>query len=398
MPVFAYRALTAAGHGRRGVIDAESARAAWQALRNRGVFPTELAEERATRRAARRGVAAAELAGATRALATLVAAGVPVTEALAAVGEETEQAALANAFTHAHARLREGVPLADALGASPAVFAPLFCDVVRAGEASGALPAVLLRLADHAEATAATRARLRAALTYPAVMVLATAAVLAFLLTWVVPQVTHLFAESGARLPLATRALVAVTHLVAVSWWAVLPLGMGTVLGLGAWARTESGRERVDAIMLRLPLVAGLVRKVASARLARTLATLLAGGVPLEAALGIAVPVMGNRTLAAAAARAREAVRQGQPLAAALAASGAFPPLLVRLAAVGERGGSLAGTLERAAAAHEGEVEGALAALVALVEPALILAMGGVVLILVAAILLPLFELNALVR
>jgi len=385
MPVFAYRALTAAGHGRRGVIDAESARAAWQALRNRGVFPTELAEERATRRAARRGVAAAELAGATRALATLVAAGVPVTEALAAVGEETEQPALANAFTHAHARLREGVPLADALGASPAVFAPLFCDVVRAGEASGALPAVLLRLADHAEATAATRARLRAALTYPAVMVLATVAVLAFLLTWVVPQVTHLFAESGARLPLATRALVAVTHLVAVSWWAVLPLGMGTVLGLGA-------------ITLRLPLVAGLVRKVASARLARTLATLLAGGVPLEAALGIAVPVMGNRTLAAAAARAREAVRQGQPLAAALAASGAFPPLLVRLAAVGERGGSLAGTLERAAAAHEGEVAGALAALVALVEPALILAMGGVVLILVAAILLPLFELNALVR
>ena len=160
MPVFAYRALTAAGHGRRGVIDAESARAAWQALRNRGVFPTELAEERATRRAARRGVAAAELAGATRALATLVAAGVPVTEALAAVGEETEQPALANAFTHAHARLREGVPLADALGASPAVFAPLFCDVVRAGEASGALPAVLLRLADHAEATAATRANL----------------------------------------------------------------------------------------------------------------------------------------------------------------------------------------------------------------------------------------------
>ena len=229
-------------------------------------------------------------------------------------------------------------------------------------------------------------------------MVLATVAVLAFLLTWVVPQVTHLFAESGARLPLATRALVAVTHLVAVSWWAVLPLGMGTVLGLGAWARTESGRERVDAITLRLPLVAGLVRKVASARLARTLATLLAGGVPLEAALGIAVPVMGNRTLAAAAARAREAVRQGQPLAAALAASGAFPPLLVRLAAVGERGGSLAGTLERAAAAHEGEVAGALAALVALVEPALILAMGGVVLILVAAILLPLFELNALVR
>jgi general secretion pathway protein F len=399
MPVFAYRALTAAGHGRRGVIDAESTRAAWQALRSRGIFPTELAEDRASApRAGRRRVAAGELAAATRALATLVTAGVPVTEALAAVGEETEQPVLANALTHAHARLREGVPLADALGASPAVFAPLFCDVVRAGELSGALPAVLLRLADHAEASAATRARLRTALTYPVVMVLATLAVLGFLLAWVVPQVTHLFAESGAQLPLATRVLVAITHLVAISWWIVLPLGVGAALGIAAWARTDAGRERIDATLLRLPLVAGLVRKVASARLARTLATLLAGGVPLETALGIAIPVMGNRALAAAVTRAREAVREGQPLAAALAASRTFPPLLVRLAAVGERGGSLADTLERAAIAHEGEVERALAALVALVEPALILTMGGVVLVLVAAILLPLFELNALVR
>ncbi|HYV57701.1 MAG TPA: type II secretion system F family protein [Candidatus Nitrosopolaris sp.] len=399
MPVFAYRALTAAGHGRRGVIDAESTRAAWQALRSRGIFPTELAEDRASApRAGRRRVAAGELAAATRALATLVTAGVPVTEALAAVGEETEQPVLANALTHAHARLREGVPLADALGASPVVFAPLFCDVVRAGELSGALPAVLLRLADHAEASAATRARLRAALTYPVVMVLATLAVLGFLLAWVVPQVTHLFAESGAQLPLATRALVAITHLVAISWWIVLPLGVGAALGIAAWARTDAGRERIDATLLQLPLVAGLVRKVAAARLARTLATLLAGGVPLETALGIAIPVMGNRALAAAAARAREAVREGQPLAAALAASRTFPPLLIRLAAVGERGGSLADTLERAAVAHEGEVERVLAALVALVEPALILTMGGVVLVLVAAILLPLFELNALVR
>jgi general secretion pathway protein F len=178
----------------------------------------------------------------------------------------------------------------------------------------------------------------------------------------------------------------------------VLPLGGGAALGIAASARTDAGRERIDATLLRLPLVAGLVRKVASARLARTLATLLAGGVPLETALGIAIPVMGNRALAAAVTRAREAVREGQPLAAALAASRTFPPLLVRLAAVGERGGSLADTLERAAIAHEGEVERALAALVALVEPALILTMGGVVLVLVAAILLPLFELNALVR
>jgi general secretion pathway protein F len=398
MPVFAYRALTTRGRTRGGVIGAESARAAWQALRGRGVYPTDLREQTAGAAWAVRRPRTADLAAATRQLATLVAAGVPLAEALADAAEQAEQPALARALTVAHARVCEGESLADALAATPRVFPPLFHELVRAGEASGALPAVLARLADHTDAAAAARARLRAALTYPAVMTAATAVVLAFLLAWVVPQVTQLFAETGARLPLATRLLAGASSLVGRTWWAVLLAGGGAAWACGRWAATPAARSRLDAALLRVPLAGRLVRKAAMARLGRTLATLLAGGVPLEAALGIAAGVLGNRALAGAVGAAREAVRQGQALAPALRATGAFPPLLVRLVAVGERGGTLAPALEHAAAAHEGEVAAAVATLTALVEPALIVVMGGVVLALVAAILLPLFELNTLVR
>ncbi len=398
MPVFAWRALTPAGRASAGVIDAESTRAAWQALRARGVYPTDLRAGETARAYAARRPPAAELAAATRALATLVAAAVPLAEALGAVAEETAHAGLAHALTLAGARLREGEPLADALGGSPRVFPAVFRELVRAGEASGALVPVLERLAAHVEAAAAARARLRAALAYPLVMTAATAAVLGFLLAWVVPQVTTLFAETGARLPLATRALVAVTAVAGAVWWVVLPLAAVVAIGLRAWAARPAGRARLDAVVLGLPIAGALVRQAAVARVARTLAALVASAVPLEAALGIAAGVAGSRPIADALDAARAAVREGRPLAPALAATGAFPPLLVRLAAAGERAGALAGALDRAAAAHEAEVEAAVAAATALVEPALVLVMGAVVLALVAAILLPLFELNTLVR
>src|SRR6059036_2857267 len=396
MPVFAYRALTGGGRARGGVIGAESARAAWQELRARGVYPTDLREQAAGAAWAGRRLGAEELAAATRQLATLVGAGVPVAEALAAVAEQSEHPALVRGLTVAGARLREGEPLADALAASPRVFPSMFRDLVRAGEAGGALATVLARLADHTEASAALRARLRAALTYPAVMAAATAAVLVFLLAWVVPQLTQLFAETGTRLPLATRALIAVRSVVGRTWWLLLLAGAGAAWALARWAAMPAGRARLDAALLGAPLAGPIVRKAAVARFARTLGTLLAGGLPLDAGLGIAGAATGNRRLADAVASAREAVRRGEPLAPALAATGVFSPLVLHLAAVGERAGSLGPMLERAAA-YEREVETAVSAATALVEPLLVLVMGGVVLALVAAVLLPLLDLNGLV-
>ncbi|HYR97320.1 MAG TPA: type II secretion system inner membrane protein GspF [Candidatus Binatus sp.] len=406
MPVFAYRALTVGGRTRGGVIDAETPRAAWQELRTRGFYPTDLQQQTvgqtvgqtpgATWTARRLGTA--ELAAATRQLATLVEAGVPVAEALGAVAEQADHPALVRALTLARARLHEGESLADALAASPRVFPELFRDLVRAGEASGAIATVLVRLADHIEASAAVRARLRAALTYPAVMTAATAAVLAFLLAWVVPQLTELFRDAGAELPVATRMLIALTSGVGRLWWAVLAGGAAAAWGARRSAASPAGRAWLDATVLRVPLLGRLLAKAAVARLARTLATLLAGGVPLEAALGIAGAAAGNRPIADAIAAAREAVRQGEPLAPALRRSALLPPLLVRLTAAGERSGTLGDMLERAATACERDVEAGVAALTALVEPVLVLVMGGVVLALVAAVLLPLFDLNGLVR
>jgi general secretion pathway protein F len=230
------------------------------------------------------------------------------------------------------------------------------------------------------------------------VMVAATAAVLVFLLAWVVPQLTSLFAETGTRLPLATRILIGVTSVVGRTWWVVLLAGAAATAVLGRWAATPAGRARLDAAWLGAPLVGPVVHKAAVARFARTLATLLAGGLPLDAALGIAGPATGNRRLADAVAGAREAVRQGEALAPALRATAMFPPLALRLIAAGERAGSLGPLLERAATAYERDVEASIGAVTALVEPLLVLVMGAVVLALVGAILLPLLDLNGLVR
>jgi general secretion pathway protein F len=391
MPVFAYRALSTAGRSERGVVDADSSRGAWQVLRARGLYPTDLSEGPA---AAPGRVPAADLAAATRQLATLVDGGLPVAEALEAVADAGAPSALSQALTVARAQVCEGGSLGDALAASPHVFPPLFCDLVRAGEASGALGAVLDRLARHVETAAATRARLRAALTYPAVVLLASAAVLAFVVAWVVPQITRLFTETGTPLPLPTRLLLGAVTFARATWWAWL-LGIAAgVLAFRRWTERPSGRARLDAALLRLPVVGPTLAGAAVARLARTMATLLLGGVPLELALGLAAPAAGNQRITAATAAARDAVRRGQALAPALADTGVFPSLLVRLAATGERTGELAAALERAADAEEARVASAVATATALVEPALVVVMGAVVLVLVLAILLPILTLD----
>jgi general secretion pathway protein F len=396
MPVFVYRARTTAGRGRGGIIDAESPRAAWQELRARGVYPTEVREQQPSARRSGRP-RAAELAATTRQLAVLVGAGLPIAEALDAAIDEAVHPALQHALTLARARIREGESLADALAASPRVFPPMFRDLVRAGEASGALAPVLARLAEHTEASAALRERLRAALVYPAIMTAATGAVVLFLVFWVLPQVAELFDAAGTPLPLTTRALMATTSHAVATAWLTLPIGAVLTIALARWLATPAGRARLDAVVLRLPVIGPLARTAASARLARTLTLLLGGGVPLESALGIAGAGVGNRHLAETIARAREAVRQGEPFATALRNAGEFPPLLVRLAAAGEKTGTLAETTEKAAIAQEGELERKIATLTAMIEPTLIITMGLVVLILVTAILQPLLTMTSTV-
>jgi general secretion pathway protein F len=394
MPVYAYRALTPTGRSCAGVVDADSQQAAWQALRARGVYPTTLGEDVEHTRGRR--VPAAELAAVTRQLALLVAAGVPVSEALEDAAEATEHPRLLRALTRVRAAVREGHPLAEALGACPDEFPGLYRELVRASEAAGALGPVLGRLAAYLERTAAIRARLRAALAYPAVMALAVTAVLAFLLTWVLPQMAQLFAETGAPLPLPTHALLLAGTAVAHTWVAWMLALAGAAVGLRAWLASPARRARLDAWLLGLPTIGRLVGAAALARAAHTLATLLAGGVRLEVALDLAAATAGNARIAGALASAREAVRQGQALAPALRASGVVPSSVLRLVAAGERSGGLGDALTHAAESLDAEVERDLAAATALVEPALVLVMGAAVLILVLSVLVPLLRFDPL--
>jgi general secretion pathway protein F len=398
VPVYAYRALTAGGRSCAGVVDADSTQAAWQALRARGVYPTALREDRTAAGGRRRGgaVPAPELAAVTRQLALLVGSGVPVAEALDAASEATDHPRLLGGLTRVRAAVREGRSLADALADAQDVFPPLYRELVRASEAAGALAPVLARLAAYVERSAAFRARLRATLAYPLVMAVAVAAVLVFLLTWVLPQMARLFEETGAPLPFVTRALLAAGTLAARTWWLWLTALLAAAVALRGWIASAPGRARLDAWLLRVPVAGRVAGAAALARVAHTLATLLAGGVRLEVALDLAGGAAGNARIAAALAAAREAVRQGQPLAPALRASGVVPGPLVRLVATGERGGDLPEALAHAAEHLDDQVARDVAAATAFAEPVLVLLMGAVVLLLVLTVLVPLVQFDPL--
>jgi general secretion pathway protein F len=399
MPVYAYRALTAAGRACAGVVDADSEQAAWQTLRTRGMYPTTLrADGDAPAAGSGRGrrVATAELAAVTRQLAVLVRAGVPVAEALEAATEASDDPRLLGALTRVRAAVREGRPLADALGDAGGIFPPLYRELVRAAEAAGSLGTVLGRLATHLERAAALRGRLRATLAYPVVMSVAVLAVLVFLLTWVLPQMAQLFEQTGAPLPLAARLLLGAGAVAESTWWLwLLALG-AAIVGVRTWSATPAGRARIDCWLLTLPGIGRLVGAASLARVAHTLSTVLAGGVRLEVALDLAGAAAGNARVATALAGAREAVRQGQQLAPALRASGVMPPSLVRLVATGERSGDLAGALAHAADDLDAQVERDVAAATAVAEPVLVLVMGAVVLLLVLTVLVPLVQFDPL--
>jgi len=407
VPVYAYKGLSTEGRAVAGVVDAESPRGARLKLRRTGVFPTDLTEDRApagrrrtTFAAGRVGerVPTPELAAVTRQLATLVGAGLPLVEALAALAEQTEREHLRRAIVQIRERVTEGRTLADALAEHPRLFSPLYVNMVRAGEASGALDVVLQRLADYTENQARLLGKVRTALTYPAVMLVLSSGILFFLVSYVVPKVTRIFQETQQQLPRLTLILIALSGFMAHWWWLVL-LGLGAaILGGRAYARSATGRERVDGWMLRLPYVGSLVQRLALARFARTLSTLLASGIGLLPALDIVRNIVENRVIGRAIENARDAIREGQSIAPPLRESGVFPPLVVHMVAVGERSGQLEEMLGKAADAYDNEVENAVSSLTTILEPLMIVFMGLVVLFIVLAILMPIFELNRVVR
>jgi len=412
MGAFAYRALDGRGRERRGVLEADTPRQVRQMLRERGWAPLAVeaiaGEGRPEARRAAGGprrrpgrrwrLKPAELALLTRQLATLVRAGLPVEEALQALARQAEQPRVQSLVLAVRARVLEGHSLAAALGEFPRVFPDLYRATVAAGEESGHLDAVLERLADYTEGRQDLRQRTLLALLYPALVVGVSLLVVGLLMVHVVPQIVQVFQGLGQELPWLTRVLIALSEAVRQQglWWlGILALGL---LGARALARRPAWRRRWHALLLRLPLAGRLIRGMEAARFARTLAILAGSGVPVLEALRIAGAVLGVLPMREAVEDAARRVREGASLHAALQAQGLFPPLMVHLIASGETSGRLEAMLERAAATQERELEVLTATLTELLGPVLILVMGGLVLAIVLAILLPIFDLNRLVR
>jgi general secretion pathway protein F len=411
VPVFAYKGVTQAGRATRGFVDAESPRAARARLKRDGVFLTELSESEAPAAAAAgapaaggfsaplsldrlRRISPLDLALATRQLATLVGAGVPLVQALSALTEQVENTRLKGVIARVRDRVNEGSSLADAM-AQAGPFEDLYVGMVRAGEAGGALEQVLERLADYLESQVRLRNKVTSILIYPAVMFGFAMLVVAVLVTVVLPQITELLASLNRPLPWFTKAIIAGSHFARDWWWAIaLALAAG-LAGFRAVARTATGRARLDALKLRLPVVGRTVRLVAISRFSRTLSTLLAGGIPIVRALDISKHVANNVVLGRAIDAARESVTEGQSLAQPLRASGEFPPVVVHMVEVGERSGEIEAMLEKVAQTYEEQVETSVSRLTALLEPLLILLMVGIVIVIIAATLVPLLDVTS---
>jgi general secretion pathway protein F len=405
MAGFRFEAVDAAGRRESGVLEADTPRQARAQLRARGLLPIRVESllQRAAPGAAptqprARALPAAELALATRQLATLLGAGLTVAESLDAAIEQSESAATKRVLAGVRGEVLAGASLSAAMARYPATFSELFRTIVAAGEDSGRLPAVLERLADYVEARNALRRRVGLAFIYPALVTLVSILVVTGLLTYVVPQVVAVFENSHQTLPWLTAALIAVSDFLRAWGGWLLGLVLAGALGFAHALRRPALRRRWHALVLRLPLAGRLTRALDTTRLASTLAILVGSGVPLLNALQAAIGVVGNLPMRDAVAAVRDRVREGGSLSRAFAASGLFPPVMTHLVASGERSGRLAPMLDRVAEQQMRELDGRVLALTALLEPLLILVMGGVVLLIVLAILLPIFDMNQMVR
>jgi type IV pilus assembly protein PilC len=424
--VWAYKARRLTGEPVEGTLTAESESAALQSLDRMGLFPVDVkldpkdaaagADDAETPRSflaqlLRPRVSADSAARFARELADLSGAGVPILRALDAISERTEgQAVVWGAgdkqedlraraiLKHVRRDVATGASLADALAKRPELFAEASIGMIRAGEAGGFLDEALRRVATFGEREVALKRRVRGALAYPFLLIILGAGAVAFLLAWVVPRFATIYKDLGGALPLPTRILVGISDLVASKWWVFIALL--AALGAFIWRllMTEEGKDQLDRWCLRIPLLRGVIGRAALARFARTLGTLLTSGVPILAALEVARGAVGNREFAAKLGEVIQPIREGADLAAPLEATHLFPPEVIEMVSVGQESGALDKVLERIGDRADEEVDHALRVLVAFLEPALIVAVAGVVFFVVVAALLPVFTLNTLIK
>ncbi|MCL1980591.1 MAG: type II secretion system inner membrane protein GspF [Proteobacteria bacterium] len=407
MPVYEFIALTSAGKRFKGVIDADSLAAARQKIRGQGHYPVECKETSAKASAASlfsrqmhlgQPIKQQEVHIATRQLATLLGAGIPLVPALNGLIEQTGNRVFKTVLAQIKEAVNEGNPMSAALADHPRLFSKIYINMVRAGEASGSLDVVLERLAEFGENQHAIRSRVKAALLYPLFMAIVGIVVLFLLITFIVPSITSVFEGTKQALPTPTIILIAISALLKKFWWLVLLAALGAIVA-GRWfISTPAGRRRWDRLKLTAPGIRDLSIKTASARFSRTLASLLGSGVPLVTSLQIVKNIVDNVLLADLINEACNELEKGASLSGFFRGNEWFPPMLVQMMAVGEQSGTLDKMLAKAAEAYEKEVEAKILALTSMIEPIMILSMGVLVSFIVISILLPIFEMNQLIR
>ncbi|GBE14296.1 MAG TPA: type II secretion system protein GspF [Proteobacteria bacterium] len=405
MPLFEYSALDARGRKRAGFVDAGTLSAARERLKADGFFVVSLEDAAAgkddpsSRELSLFGrMSRKDLATTARQIATLLKAGLTLVQALEALMEQVEKPAVRKVLSSVRNGINEGKSFHEALAEHPSVFPPIYIQMVRAGESGGFLDAIMARLAVTLEKETRLRSKVLAALTYPIIMTLLGFTFLLFLFAYVVPQVVGIFSDFGRVLPLPTRILLFVSDLASRFWPALVAAGVLGFLLYRKLAASARFGPVVDGLKLKVPVFGRLALKIATVRMCFILGSLLQSGVPLLRSLEVAGQVIGNRVLNSAVGKAAMSVSRGGSLADALRAGAVFPPLVSRVIAVGEESGDLAGMLTSVAESYEEEVTTSIQALTSVMEPILILLMAGVVLFVVLAVLLPIFDLNQLVR
>lgn len=404
MGAFEFVALDKAGKQSKGLIEGDTAKHVRQLLRERALLPvsvTEVAQKEARRQTTfslRRGISPAELALVTRQLASLSQSGLPLEEALLAVSQQNDQPRTKSILLGVRSRVMEGHTLADGLGEFPQAFPELYRATVAAGEQSGHLDVVLERLADYTESRQELRQQMRNAMIYPIALVVMAIGIISFMLATVVPKIVGVFANTNAELPGLTRGLIAASDFLR-NHWLLLIVGIGAA-AYGAWwlLQREGPRRRYHRLLLALPLTSRLTQGINTARFTRTFSILAGSGVPVLEAMKISAEVIENLPMRKAVLEATLRVREGGSISKSLQTSKLFPPMMIHLIASGEAGGRLEEMLARSASGQEREVDGLLATLLGILQPLLIVAMGAIVLTIVLAILLPIFEINNLIQ
>jgi general secretion pathway protein F len=412
MPVYQYHGYRNDGGVATGIIDAENVKVARLKLRKEGVYPTNVIEQgqtqnrsqEKTRSRAERSIGrsttltATDLALLTRQFATLLVAGLPLVEALGVLVDQAEKKPIKALLADIREQIRGGKALSVVLETYEKDFSSIYVHMVRAGEASGALDQILFRLAEFLEKQLALRNKVTNAMLYPVIMLAIGSVILFFLITFVVPKITMVFAQQKQALPWPTVALMSVSQFFADYWIVLVGLVLGGLYAMRRFVRTGAGRMTADRLVLKLPLIGDVARMVSISRLTSTLSTMLASGVQLLDAMDVSKRVMNNRVLEETVETARQNIREGETIADPLKRSGEFPALVTHMIAVGEKSGEMEEMLRRVSQIYDGEVERVIARLTSLMEPIMILAMGAVVLFIVVAILLPIFEMGQMIR